>query len=1165
MRSPRLALLTFVAVVGAARAQEARPLLASFQTELVLETDGRTGECDMMLFTPDGKHLLSCGDDKVVRSWGWDGKSLTNERHATLRWSIYRERRGNIYAFALSPDATKVAIGGLGQRDGAAAVLDRATGNVLYGVTPRLTKNIVQRTIWSIAMSPSADRVVYGTEGGHVWAWDLKAEKLRRLGSHAEATVRRGFHVPDPGKAVLVQPVRFVTFLDENRVLSVGQDGNVFEWQWAQEGEPILRTQFRKVSDLVHVAYDRVHQRLAACGEGNLETIGNVEVRSIDGSFSRTLAVRQFDGCRNYPRHLAFDAAGERIAVGTYQLSTNANAKKFYNLTGGYVGVFDLSRPSNPNESTRCDIIDQLDYNVIALTWHPTQNVLAVVGGNNHDAHIYQLGTPARKVATMTGPGECIWEVGLSLVKGYDDKDRGEPRNLYQIGFKTKRESVPVHPNHRAKAGEPTVFDLGDRHWATPNETAAYRPQVALDSCNGWRYEADAGNARTPADATLWYAVSPAGSKVELRLERDDGYPRCYTFIPGPAGTAPRIAVGHFWGFSIFALGPNGAKLVRKCVGHQGEVMAIAPSSDFKLLVTASRDQTICCWSLAEWPGHPELGASFRIEGDWLRITSVAPGSPAAEVFKAGDAVADMQYDRVPVTGGPAAWVEKIAQAKPGRFCAFTKHYRDGKPMDGEGVQTSMRQRPLWRFFPMKDREWILWRHSDFYYDTSTKGDYRIGWQLSREVDQKPEFFRAELFRARFHRPDMVADIIGASDKPRSDVVAIPQLRPPAVTLDLLSPPTRDADARVRVSAVRRGSGADQALKSVNLWVNDFLFQEWEATGDRLTKEIVVPRSVFRSGMNRLTAQGFSQREVRDEVTHDVRFDRPARKPNLFGLVIGVDDYSKASIDGATKIANTQVVRNLKAGLDATALKAAWEAQKGKLFENVELTLLTDANVTRDRILAAAADLRSRAGADDYVLLSLAGHGATTEDLQSQLNAGGYKFREPARPGAFIYFTHGIDLTRPLATGLDGDEIFRAVRALPSRKIVLLDACHSGSKVNPVRKLAPAGMGPVVISACEPHQSARESQVASSFYGFGGRVRGVFSISLILALDKKFAEAAKGDDPEPPVDGRLTASKLVAYLVKTVPDIANGADPNAEQHPVAFLPESEKSLPVAAR
>src|SRR4051794_12729548 len=101
-----------LAAAAPARAQDAR---LEFPTELIVDTPGRTGECDMIRFTPDGKNLLSCGDDKVIRSWSWDGKTLRADPKATLRWSIFREVRGNIYAFAVSRDGTKVAVGGQGQ------------------------------------------------------------------------------------------------------------------------------------------------------------------------------------------------------------------------------------------------------------------------------------------------------------------------------------------------------------------------------------------------------------------------------------------------------------------------------------------------------------------------------------------------------------------------------------------------------------------------------------------------------------------------------------------------------------------------------------------------------------------------------------------------------------------------------------------------------------------------------------------------------------------------------------------------------------------------------------------------------------------------------------------------------------------------------------------
>src|SRR5258708_338263 len=73
-----------------------------FGPGLILETGARTGACDVLTFTRDGKHLLATGDDKVVRSWNVGEKRLTPEQ--TLRWMIWLNKRGAIYTMALSPD-----------------------------------------------------------------------------------------------------------------------------------------------------------------------------------------------------------------------------------------------------------------------------------------------------------------------------------------------------------------------------------------------------------------------------------------------------------------------------------------------------------------------------------------------------------------------------------------------------------------------------------------------------------------------------------------------------------------------------------------------------------------------------------------------------------------------------------------------------------------------------------------------------------------------------------------------------------------------------------------------------------------------------------------------------------------------------------------------------
>src|SRR5262249_35678262 len=90
----------------------------------------------------------------------------------------------------------------------------------------------------------------------------------------------------------------------------------------------------------------------------------------------------------------------------------------------------------------------------------------------------------------------------------------------------------------------------------------------------------------------------------------------------------------HLWGISVYACEPGAVRLERILVGHEGDVMSVAPSADGRLLVSASRDQTVACWSLEDWPrpSQPVLGASFRVQGGRLFVRHVDPGSPAWEL-----------------------------------------------------------------------------------------------------------------------------------------------------------------------------------------------------------------------------------------------------------------------------------------------------------------------------------------------------------------------------------------------------------------------------------------------------------------------------------------------------------------------------------------------------
>src|SRR5262249_53880947 len=105
---------------------------------------------------------------------------------------------------------------------------------------------------------------------------------------------------------------------------------------------------------------------------------------------------------------------------------------------------------------------------------------------------------------------------------------------------------------------------------------------------------------------------------------------------------------GHLWGVSIFDLDEKSGPMLRRVLsGHEGEVMALAVDGEGQRLVTASRDQTIAGWSLADWPSQRELGARFFPKGGSLYTDTVELGSPAWEAgLTRGDQIIGLAVDK---------------------------------------------------------------------------------------------------------------------------------------------------------------------------------------------------------------------------------------------------------------------------------------------------------------------------------------------------------------------------------------------------------------------------------------------------------------------------------------------------------------------------------------
>jgi hypothetical protein len=358
-------------------------------------------------------------------------------------------------------------------------------------------------------------------------------------------------------------------------------------------------------------------------------------------------------------------------------------------------------------------------------------------------------------------------------------------------------------------------------------------------------------------------------------------------------------------------------------------------------------------------------------------------------------------------------------------------------------------------------------------------------------------------------------------------------LEPPAVRIDKADKEVGPNGVKLTLIATPRSDNVDHAPQRVDLWVNDFRLETWEPDGQPFHKEIVVPREAFRTGKNELTLQSFNRLGGRAEATAAfVHKPAAAEKPRLFGLSIGVNDYSKVGQAPGGK----RLFGNLTSAVrDAEAMQQSWLKQKDKLYGEVKIELTRDRDVNRAALAKQLAALKGQVRPDDLLVLFLAGHGDLHQDKENS---------------TFVFCFTDYDRKRYNETGMTSGDLYEALAALPCRKLVFLDACRSGDMaINPIRNLTPAGKGPTIFAACDRSQPSFE-------HGKFGH--GLFTYAVVEAMDKSFARADRNSD------GQLDAAELFAFVQMRVSELLKDIERDDEQHPIHF-PRVLEPFPLAGK
>jgi WD40 repeat protein len=1129
---------------------------------LTINTGGRTGACDVVLFTKDGKHLLAVGDDKIVRNWSVTPGGLVASDLPDLRWASWQEKRGLIHAMALSPDNALVAIGGDGMNSGTVAVLERQTGAIHRGVLgqPKFTFG----KIWSMGFHPRGKAIAYGTNNGWVCVWNLDSAMPVALGQHT---------MPGPHGDKFRNQIMLATYLSEQKLLTVAENGEGRIWLMnaaGNGGKPLEKESFQFKTKYLHrVALSPDGKWLAAIDALSRYT----ELRQI-GSGNSVLIGEEVNF---YPYCLAFDASSKRLALGYYKVDATAG---FLRETRFEVLLYDVA--SGKLNKKPVAVLSNIPE---AVAFHPDGKQLAVAGGMDHEVTLWNLDTGKALEKSAKGRGKCIWSIGLTT----DDKT-GEYRYL---AFQDTRHDTAPNVNQRGK-GEWKLFDLRELRWADPKEKSFSPPANPTASVDGWKVDT-ASSQR----ASEWWVSRPGLTKpLVLPWDATDGLPRCYLILPAKDKHPTRLVVGHAWGASVYALipGQKEIKRIRKFSGHEGEVMALAVSNDQKRLLTASRDQTIAGWSLEDWPTNANFGARVVLVNNQLKVEEVDAGSPAWEMgLTPKDTLLSVavtrpgKQDQKPEDiGDKEQAIRELKNLTPGLLVMLTWR-KDGK-MEVVEQLTTLNQRPLFRFFPA-GKEWILWRWRDHDYACSTGGDSLIGWQMNHWKDAgskpggdfrkemlTPDFFGAEQMRQIYEKPNAIKAMLHLwSTKPNP--VKMAEIAPPEVEVDVVGMKlqggkieVKDADLTIKLFAKPArdtppqvaGQVGNQTLKTAILWINDYMAYKWEdLTKEKLPNTFTIPLKKLRVGDNEILLQCYNHAHARGQSKPlKVVYRAAPVQPVMRGLLVGVGKYNKTFPKGVPSLAANDDAGGLEKVLNR-------QGEKGKLYKKVILETLLDDKASPVAVNAALAKLSRDPDIrpDDLFVLYLGGHGTRPVDLEPILKEHKVPLANLDGLSPYLFCCNDLNIKNLRNTTINFNDLYELLVKIPCRKLLLLDTCHAGGvtnkdkvPANPIRELTPQGVGPVILMACQPDEFAIEHPLLDPY----GRASGLFLIALSMTLEEEFDHASKKKDgrllPEEVRDSvMLWVPKMVAILQESY------KDRTLRQTPVAFVPELEKMFPLAGR
>jgi WD40 repeat protein len=446
----------------------------------------------------------------------------------------------------------------------------------------------------------------------------------------------------------------------------------------------------------------------------------------------------------------------------------------------------------------------------------------------------------------------------------------------------------------------------------------------------------------------------------------------------------------------------------------------------------------------------------------------------------------------------------------------------------------------LLAFFPHADKKrWVLWTPSG-YYDASPGAEELIGWHVNNGSDQAAEFFPISRFRAAYYRPDVVAKVLEKLDEGeairlsneesgrKKAEISVVKILPPVVSI--LSPkdgsetsakeievkfevrsPSGEPVTHVRVLVDGRPIGKGLAIKDIQ-----------KEQGIHSTKVSIPEKDAEISIIAENRNAASEPATVSLKWSKKVKEDEFIIKPKLYVLAIGVSKYEDKNL-------TLQF-----AAKDAKDFAESLLKEKGGLYRDVVVKVLTDEKATKDEIIDGFDWITKETTSNDVAMVFLAGHG---------INDSG---------GVYYFLPVNANLERLRRTGLPFTEMKNTVTSLAGKTILFIDTCHAGNVMGAravppditgiVNELASAENGAVVFASSTGKQYSFEDP------NWGN---GAFTKAAVEGIEGKADYTGKG---------RITINMLDLYISERVKELTQG-----KQTPATAKPKTIPDFPLALK